>query len=248
MNHTANSGNVTQYSEAVKFCRSYHPPLPFVLGETNSNSYNLNMGHIEGVFGSALWLIDHLLMGMATNITRYNLIQGTTFGYTGWVPVPRDGRDPYVRPPLYGQIFAADVVGHHPEVQVYPIEGLPWNMSAYGIYEAGELARYVIINYDEWNSTTPYTRPSQRINLEVPSWVNRVEIRRLTGDGASADEGIQWAGQSWNYTDGRLVKNGREKFEVARASDGRVKLAIESTEAVMVSFKSPACRPHRPRN
>lgn len=73
MNHTANADNVTQYENIIESCHEHHPALPFVLGETNSNSYNLNMSQIEGVFGSALWLIDHLLMGMATvsNIGEY---------------------------------------------------------------------------------------------------------------------------------------------------------------------------------
>lgn len=236
MNHTANAANVTQYSEAVEFSCSYDPSLLFVLGETNSNSYNLNMSQIEGVFGSALWLIDHFLMGMATNMTRYNLIQGTTFGYTGWVSVPSQGRDPYVRAPLYGQIFVADVLGHHPAVQVHPIQGMPWNVSGYGIYEAGELARYVVINYDEWNSTTPYQRPALQVSLEVPAGVQRVTVRRLTGEGASADEGTRWAGQSWNYTEGRLVQDGAEEFEVAGVYRGMANLVVLSTEAVLVSF------------
>ncbi|KAF4980457.1 hypothetical protein FDECE_17876 [Fusarium decemcellulare] len=237
MNHTANVGNITQYRSAIELCREYDPELPFVLGETNSNSANLNMSQIEGVFGSSLWLIDHLLLGMAANITRYNLIQGTTFGYTGWVPVPQDGRDPYVRAPLYGQIFAADVLGHHPEVQVYPVPQLPWNVSGYGIYESGELAKYVVINFDEWNSTTSYKRPVQKFNLDVPSWVDSARVERLTGSGASADEGIKWAGQSWNYTDGRLTQRGTKKYERYAAKNGAVRLELKSTEAVLVTLK-----------
>lgn len=141
MKHTANAANISQYEDAINFSRSWEPSLPLVLGEMNSNSYNLNMSQVEGVFGSELWVIDHLLLGMAANMTRYNLIQGTTFGCTGWVPVALEGRDPYVRSPLYGQILTADVLGHHPEVQVYPIPDLPWNVSAYGIYESKALSK-----------------------------------------------------------------------------------------------------------
>lgn len=236
MNHTANAANISQYEDHLEICRSYEPELPFVLGETNSNSFNLNMSQVEGVFGSALWLIDHLMLGMAANITRYNLIQGTTFGYTGWVPVPLEGRDPYVRSPLYGQIFVADALGHHPDVQIHTVQELPWNMSSYGVYESGELARYIIVNYDEWNTTTPYPRPSQDVSLAVPSWVDEVQVRRLTGSGTSADEGIQWAGQSWNYTDGRLVEKGAKAWEVFSAKNGTVDLSLRSTEAIMVDL------------
>ncbi|RYP54410.1 hypothetical protein DL768_000827 [Monosporascus sp. mg162] len=78
------------------------------------------------------------------NATRYNVIQDTTFGYTGWVPVPLEGRDPDVHSPLYHQIFATDVLGHDAEVQAYEIPDLPWNISAYGIYESGALSKNAV--------------------------------------------------------------------------------------------------------
>lgn len=65
MNHTANKANITQYLSEIEYASEYKPFIPLVLGETNSNAYNLNMSQIEGVFGSALWLIDHLMTGMA---------------------------------------------------------------------------------------------------------------------------------------------------------------------------------------
>lgn len=167
-------------------------------------------------------------------MTRFNLIQGTTFGYSAWVPVQRGGRDPYVRAPLYGQVFVADMLGHHPEVQVKELLGLPWNMSAYGVYEGGLLAKYVVVNYDEWNNTTPYERPSQEVLLSIPSGVDHVIIERLTGNGANADEGIEWAGLSWNYTDGRLAESGNYKSESVEVVGGTAKLNIPSTEAVLV--------------
>jgi hypothetical protein len=166
-----------------------------------------------------------------------NLIQGTTFGYTGWVPVARDGRDPYVRPPLYGQIFAADAIGHSPEVQVYPLPSSTWNFSTHAIYESGKLSKYVLLNLDEWNSTTPYPRPKQHVTLVVPQDVHGARIERLTATGASADEGVQWAGVSWNYTDGRLAEAGEHIFETVKAEHGVVRLDIASTEAALVTLE-----------
>lgn len=167
-------------------------------------------------------------------MTRFNLIQGTTFGYAAWVPVRTGSRDPYVRAPLYGQVFVADMLGHHPEVQVKELMGLPWNTSAYGVYEGGSLAKYVVVNYDEWNSTTPYQRPSQEVLLSIPSGVDHVLVERLTGNGASADEGIEWAGLSWNYTDGRLAESGQYKSESVEVVNGTAKLDIPSTQAVLI--------------
>lgn len=121
---------------------------------------------------------------------RQNLIQGTTFGYTQWVPVPLDGRDPYVRPPLYGQIFIADTIGRHPEMQVYPLPNSTWDMPAYGIYQAGPLAKYALINFKEYNKTANYTRPCQPVQLEVPQYVKSAAVEKLEAAGADADEGV----------------------------------------------------------
>ncbi|UNI15426.1 hypothetical protein JDV02_001961 [Purpureocillium takamizusanense] len=237
MNHTAVQRSLGVFRRDIDFLKNYDPSITFLLGETNSDYMNLNMAQVEGVFGSALWLIDYLLYGMTMNIARFNLIQGVTFGYTGWVPVPYAGRDPYVRPPLYGQIVVADAIGRAPtKVQVKEIDLERWDVSAYAVYEARRLAKYVLINLDEWNVTTPHARPSQKLSLSVPDEVRRASVTRLTGDGASADEGIAWGGVSWNYTDGRLAQTGREGIETVRVKDGKVKVELQSSEAVLVTL------------
>lgn len=168
---------------------------------------------------------------------RQNLIQGTTFGYTQWVPVPLDGRQPYVRPPFYGQLFVADVIGRHPEVQVYPLPASEWNMPVHAIYEAGRLAKYVVINFDEYNSTATYERPSREVRLGVPRSAKSVSVERLTAAGADSDEGIEWAGLSWNYTNGRLAEMGEYESETVRARKGVVSLNVPATQAVLVTLE-----------
>lgn len=145
---------------------------------------------------------------------------------------------PYVRPPLYGQIVVADVIGHNPHVQILPIDLGPelWKFSAYGVYESSKLSKYVLINLDEWNSTTRYPRPSQQVTLKFPSGSKVAKVQRLLGAGASADSGISWGGLSWNYTHGRLAQSGRPHNEVLHISKGMAKLTIPSTEAVVVSL------------
>ncbi|KAL7932828.1 hypothetical protein V8C35DRAFT_305590 [Trichoderma chlorosporum] len=238
MNHTAVVANLSIYSPANDYLKTNYPNITFLLGETNSDYTNLLMDQVEGVFGSALWLIDYLLYGMSLNITRFNLIQGTTFGYTGWVPVATGSMKPYVRPPLYGQIVVADVIGHNPHVQILPIDLGPeiWKFSAYGVYESSKLSKYVLINLDEWNSTTRYSRPSQQVTLDFPSEIKVAKVQRLLGAGASADTGISWDGLSWNYTHGRLAQSGRSQNEVLHISRGMARLTIPSTEAVVVTL------------
>lgn len=145
---------------------------------------------------------------------------------------------PYVRPPLYGQIVVADVIGHNPHVQILPIDlgTKHWKFSAYGVYESTQLRKYVLINLDEWNATTSNPRPAQQVTLNLPSDVRSATIQRLLGPGASADSGISWGGLSWNYTRGRLAQSGRPDHEVLRITRGMARLMIPSTEAVLVTL------------
>jgi hypothetical protein len=256
MNHTAVTGNLSQYIEDMTLIHSYNPNITFLLGETNSDYVNLNMSQIEGVFGSSLWLIDYLLYGMSVvstnahtstfqkannppqqNITRFNLIQGTTFGYAGWTPVEHNGLAPQVRAPLYGQLVAAEAIGRHPIVQVKALDLERDDLSAYAIYESGVLARYLVVNLDGWNSTTKYARPSQKFALDVSHRVKSAEVKRLVGPGASADTGITWGGFSWNYTDGRLGRTGKDDTEVLKVLKGAVRLEVDSSEAVIVELQ-----------
>lgn len=168
-----------------------------------------------------------------------NFLQGTTFCDTAWVPVSYDGRDPYVRPPLYGHIVAADILGHSPEVQINEIELGIWNFSAYAVYDRKHLSKYVIVNLDEWNATTPYERPVQKVCLTVParSGIKTGIVSRLIGAGASADSGITWGGLSWNYTGGRLSQSGHPAHEALTFDkNGEATLLIPSTEMVVVTL------------
>lgn len=180
--------------------------------------------------------IGQKIISFTQNITRFNLIQGTTFGYTAWVPVHYNGQAPKVKPPLYGQLVAADVIGHHPIVQVKSLDLGRDDLSAYAIYESDILAKYVIVNLDEWNSTTAYSRPFQKISLGVPGYVTTAEAKRLTGPGASADTDISWGGLSWNYTDGRLARSGSDCSDMLRVNHGRLALELPSTEAVVIKL------------
>jgi hypothetical protein len=171
------------------------------------------------------------------NIARYNLIQGTTFGYTGWVPAVHGEFKPSVRPPLYGQLVVADIIGRGPQVQVQAVDLGLRNFSAYGVYERGKLSKYVLINLDEWNSTTTYSRPVQTVTLDAPAGAKKAVVQRLTGPGASADTGIKWGGLQWNCTNGRLVQTGKEESEKIKAEKGQFTLEIESSQGVVVTVQ-----------
>ncbi|KAJ5662692.1 hypothetical protein N7462_011618, partial [Penicillium macrosclerotiorum] len=237
MNHTAIMGNLTQYVSDMKVVHTQCPSIPFLLGETNSDYVNLNMAQVEGVFGSSLWLVDYLLYGMTLNISRFNLIQGTTFGYAGWVPVEYNGQEPHVRPPLYGQLVAADVIGRNPTVKIKSLDLGLWNLSAYALYESEILSKYVVINLDEWNTTTTYPRPAQKISISVPDDISSAEARRLVGPGANSVDDISWAGFSWNYTNGRLGRFGVRHSEMLDVNNGVLTVSLPSSQAIVVELK-----------
>lgn len=133
--------------------------------------------------------------------------------------------------------MAADVLGHHPQVQVKALDLGRWNVSAYAIYESEVLAKYVVINLDEWNTTTPYARPSQRFSLNLPRGVRSAGVKRLAGPGASSVTGMSWGGFSWNYTEsGGLGRFGEKQEEVLSSRGGCVDLEIPSTEAVLIEL------------
>ena len=65
MNHSAISGNLTQYIAPVAYLRDHDPNVTFVIGESNSDFVNLGILEYTGVFGNALWVCDYLLFGMS---------------------------------------------------------------------------------------------------------------------------------------------------------------------------------------
>jgi hypothetical protein len=141
-----------------------------------------------------------------------------------------------VKPPLYGQLLAADVIGKHPKVQVKALDLGRWDLSAYAIYEAEILSKYVMVNLDEWNSTTPYPRPVQTIVLSLPQDVNKIDIRRLTGPGAESVTDISWGGLSWNYTKGRLGEFGQPKVQTFSGHDVSIRFSLQSSEAAVIEL------------
>lgn len=65
MNHTAIAANVSSLKPTIEAAHTWDPYLPYILGETNSDSSNLNFTQVIGVFGSSLWLIDRIFLSMA---------------------------------------------------------------------------------------------------------------------------------------------------------------------------------------
>lgn len=111
-----------------------------------------------------------------------------------------------------------------------------WNISAYASYESGRLAKYVVINMDEWNTTTSYTRPVQTVSLSVPSDVTGAKVEYLTAAGANVDTGVTWRGMSYGFEDLGMGVTVQNDTRVVQAVNGVVNVEVQSTEAVVVTL------------
>ncbi|KAF4626845.1 hypothetical protein G7Y89_g11308 [Cudoniella acicularis] len=165
MNHTNTASTLDVLIPAIKYLATSYPNIPLVLGETNSDYINIGNQADVSAFGNSLWVCDYMLYAMSINVKRVYMHQGTTFGYSDFTPTE-------VRPPFYGQLLVAAAIGTSPRMQIKPVNLGLWNLSIYAMYTESILSKYVVINLEEWNETTPYDRPFRSFNLEVPSDVH----------------------------------------------------------------------------
>ncbi|ESK84757.1 glycoside hydrolase family 79 [Moniliophthora roreri MCA 2997] len=247
MNHGAIVANISQVNDDLEFLQSSPETwdLDFVLGETNIDFVNLKMEQFEGVLGSALWTIDYILYAAFSNVARVYLHQGTTFGYAAWQPVPVNDIQPKVRPPWYGLKFAAEAIGfHHGPIQIATIAPTTNEstdqLSVYAIYESFALARIAIINFNEWNATTPYTRPTINFRIALGIRGTKATGRRLTApEGASADTGLSFGGVVWNYSTNGIPENVDDvhgNIALEADSEGVLEVGVKSSEAMLVQL------------
>ncbi|KAH9209571.1 hypothetical protein DL95DRAFT_309646, partial [Leptodontidium sp. 2 PMI_412] len=232
MNHTFTAGTLASLIPSLSYLASTNPNLTFVIGETNSDYINIGNDFYVSAFGNALWTCDYMLYAIPNamqNITRVYMHQGTTFGYSDFTPTQ-------VRPPFYGQLLVASALGTSPATQITPLDLGLWNLSVYALYTASELSKYVIINLDEWNATTPYERPIRSFGLEVPHGVVGACVEVLTAPGADSMSGITWAGISWNVRSDGLGAVVRNDTKVIVPTKGRLHITVQSTEAVVVTL------------
>ena len=111
-----------------------------------------------------------------------------------------------------------------------------WNVSAYATYESGMLSKYVVINFDEWNSTTSYARPVQQISLDVPPEVVGAKAEYLAGGGADVDTGITLAGMSYTYENLGLGVMAKNDTTMVTPVNGILNVSVQSTEAIVVTL------------
>jgi len=223
--------------------------IPFILGETNS-LYNEGAPGLSNSFGAALWGIDFNLWCAAVGIRRVHMHMGTDYRYASWQPVQTNKTTLGTKPPYYGNIVVAAMVGNLVEnsVQIANIPLEDDREAAYAAYVDGKLARIAVINMRQYNYTVngtssvlnPAPRPEQEYSFKVPDYCSRkISIQRLYANGSDAVSGISWDGTSYNWEldEGKPVRLHNVTIgEQTRALGEFVKIQVPDSTAAILNF------------
>lgn len=252
MNHTSNVVSIAkQLNESSLLAvlpKNLDPGLPFILGETNS-LYNEGAPGLSNSFGAALWGVDFNLWCAANNIRRTHMHQGTDYRYASWQPIETNKTTKGTKAPYYGNIAVAAFMGNLTSPATVPsIVNLPLpkgEEAAYAAYVGDKLAKVIVINMMEYNSSNNYTddypRPVETYSFQLPSeYHGQATTQRLSANGSDALSGITFDGYSYNYEleNGMpvLLKNvtRNEKVEINR--QGKMSVDMPRSSAIIVNF------------
>ncbi|KAJ9626592.1 hypothetical protein H2203_004225 [Taxawa tesnikishii (nom. ined.)] len=239
MNHTSTVVSIShQLNESRLLAAlpdSIEPNLPFILGETNS-LYNEGAPGLSNSFGAALWGVDFNLWIRVMAAYRHR---------------PRRQRH---LSPYYGNIavaaFLGDLTSTVPRIANLPLPNE--EEAAYAAYVNDTLARIVVINMQEYNSSTQtnnytddYPRPVERYSFQLPQGCSgKATTQRLLANGSDAITGITFDGYSYNYEldNGMpvLLNNVTRGETVSVDRRGRMSVDVPRSSAVIVRLECEA--------
>lgn len=223
--------------------------IPYILGEANS-LYDQGKPGLSNTFGAALWGVDFLLWCASVGIRRVHMHQGTSYRYGFWQPVNAVKESIGTKPPYYGNIAVAAMLGNLVSNKVQ-IANIPFQNSSvdavYVAYVDEKLARIAVINMREYNYTeggigpglNNITRPSQNYFFQVPQQSGEVAIQRLRANGSDAISGITWDGLSynWDLDRGKPVRmNNVTIGEKTQIISGIVTVSVPDSSAVILNL------------
>jgi hypothetical protein len=253
MNHSETVRSVNLQRTVLK--QLPYSSVPFILGETNS-LYNQGKPGLSNSFGAALWGLDFNLYCASVGIKRVHMHMGTDYRYAAWQPVGTNETTIGTKPPYYGSVAVAAVLGDltHNDVRVVNLPlAMPFE-AAYATYVGDSLARIAIINMRQYNYTVngtsgisnPAKRQSKEYVFNVPDYcADLVNIKRLSANGSDAITGITWDGWSYNWeleegkpvrleniTVGETVGIKTQATRVERS----VKIEVDDSSAAVLEF------------
>ncbi|KAK0114077.1 hypothetical protein ONS95_013582 [Cadophora gregata] len=270
LNHTKTRLSISSQVALLTDLTTTNPPLlpkdiPFILGETNS-LYNQGKPGLSNSFGAALWNLDFNLYCAAVGIRRVHMHMGTDYRYAAWQPISTNKTSIGTKPPYYGQVAAAAVIGRvgsgsengtRGEVRVVHLELEGELEAAYAVFGGGggRLERIAVVNMRAYNYTVngttailnPEKRQSRIYRFQVPGYCGsreKVDVKRLWANGSDAITGVTWDGWSYNWEldEGKPVRlrNVTVGEAVEVVEDGRgegvVSVEVPDSSAAVLEF------------
>ncbi|KAI5455612.1 hypothetical protein BGZ63DRAFT_429703 [Mariannaea sp. PMI_226] len=242
MNHSYVKAGVDTYQHNLQYTLQNWPHIQINFGEsgrytTIANAQTKSTDDSEGIFGAALWTADYLLYLMSLGVTRVNMQLGKVFGYVAWHPVFYDDIVPQVRSPYYGHLFVSDFMGGSKVFRVIEVPTDDDLLAVYAGYENNHLKRVAIINFDIWQGEG--CRTYRTFTIQAPPGARTGRVQTLTSSkGATANDTFYWAGHSWSYeSNGKARKvHGLQEYQNSPVFNGKLKVNVGASEAVMVHF------------
>jgi hypothetical protein len=246
MNHSSTVHSISSQVNESNYLA--YTGIPFILGETNS-LYNEGAPGLSNAFGAALWGVDFNLWCASVGIRRVHMHQGTNYRYASWQPIQTNITTLGTKPPYYGNIAVAAMLGDltagNVQIANIPLES-PFE-AAYAAYVGKKLARIAVINMREYNYTVngtssvlnPVKRPSQEYAFQVPEECDQIAVQRLYANGSDAISGITWDGWSYNWEldHGKPVRlHNVTVGERLSAARGTVMVSVQDSTAVILNF------------
>jgi Glycosyl hydrolase family 79 C-terminal beta domain len=171
--------------------------------------------------------------------------QGTDYRYAAWQPIPTSNTTIGTKPPYYGNIAVASMLGDLTTTNV-SITNIPMAgefESAYAAYVNEQLARVAVINLVEYNYTTGVgTRPTVTYNISIPSAYagSSAGVQRLMANGSNAITGITWDGYSYNWEldEGKpvLLTNVTRGETVQVGQGGQLQVVLPYSSMVIINL------------
>jgi hypothetical protein len=239
MNHTSTINSLAPELNASRHLA--YTGVPYILGETNSLFHQGAPG-LSNAFGAALWGLDYNLWCASQGIQRVHMHQGTDYRYASWQPNTTNKTTIQTKPPYYGNIAVATMLGNLTAGNVQ-IANIPLESefeAAYAAYVNGSLARLAIINMVEYNATKTIPRSSAAYSFYVPDGCSdTVDVLRLTASGSNATEGVTFNGVSYDYdlSNGKpVVVDAEAHGEQVQVQYGTLTIGVPDSSAVILSF------------
>lgn len=199
----------------------------------------------------ALWGVDFNLYCASVGIRRVHMHQGTNYPYAAWQPISTPNVTLGTKPPYYGSIAVASMLGDLTKANV-SITNIPLSSeleSAYAAYINGQVVRVAIINLSEYNYTDSSgapgktgPRPTVTYNISVPRMYGgqRVGVRRLMANGSDAISGVTWDGYSYNWELNKgqpvLLRNVTRGETVKIGSGGALQVVLPFSSVAIIDL------------